>query len=108
MKAHTITLDFDTLKALFQQNPRAFEALRHQILHDAIAAAPAELRPGLTQTLHRIEVARQEAATPLEAAAVACRMMLESFDKLQGAWSLLQYEAAGLQTIVVLERAKRL
>ena len=108
MKSHTVTRDFDALQALYQHNPCAFEALRHQILDDAIAAAPASLRPELSQTLHHIEVARQEAATPLEAAVVACRMMLESCDKLQGAWSLLQYEVARLQTIVVLERVKRL
>jgi hypothetical protein len=100
--------DFTTLSTLYQENPAAFEALRRRILNDAVNAAPAKHRIGLQCTLHRIEASHKAAATPLEGVVAACRMMNESWGRLMDAWDLLQHEIAALQTIVVLERVKRL
>jgi hypothetical protein len=107
MQVHIETPDFDFLCELYQKNPPAYESLRLQILHDAIAAARVENRSALRQTLCRIESARQAAATPMEAVVAAARMMSESLLQLGDGWHQLQYEISGLQAIAVLERAKK-
>jgi hypothetical protein len=99
--------NFDILSKLYQENPLAFEALRRQLLTDAIAAAPAHHRPALQQTLDRIDRTHRSAATPQDAAAAAFRLMDESLSQLQDGWSQLQYDIAGLQTALVLERARK-
>ncbi|CAN5138237.1 hypothetical protein BH11PSE11_BH11PSE11_05340 [soil metagenome] len=107
MQTRTAIPDFDVLHMLYQRNPLAFEELRKQILHRAVAAAPARHMPALQRTLLRIEAARLEAATPLEAATTAFKLMHESVDWLQALWNELNYEVAGLQTIAVIERARK-
>ncbi len=101
------TPDFDILQALYQCNPLAFEALRQQILNDFVAAAPIRHQPALQKTLDRLEIARQEAKTPIDAAMVASRMMHESWTQLEDSWSHLRHEVAALETFVVLDRIKK-
>jgi hypothetical protein len=98
--------DFDTLVTLHQRDPVAFEALRNEVLRNAVNAAPARLRPALEHTLFRIEQAKDAAATPLESAASASKLMLESAGQLRSALDHLLHRTAALQTAIVLEKLR--
>jgi hypothetical protein len=98
--------DFDVLVALYQHEPEAFEAFRRYVLREAVDYAPPEQRPALEQLLHRIDETRDAAATPLEAAAAASRMMQESVNRLGDAWEQARQAAAELQTAILLERLR--
>lgn len=81
--AHTSDLpDFDTLAKLAQEDPTAFEAFRTKLLQDAVAAAPAHLRPQLEATVAQLNTARAGASSPLEAASLANAAMMDSFQDL--------------------------
>ena len=99
--------EFDTLVALHEQDPQAFEEFRRHLLTEAIKDAPARHRPALKQLLHRIESARTKATTPMEAAQVAMRMMNESLQRLHSCWEDAGYAMAGLQAMLLIERARR-
>ncbi len=99
--------DFDTLVALHRESPEAFERLRRQLLTEAVEAAPVRHRSALQNVLVRIEEARSAAATPMEAAMVASRMMHESVGSLATAWSQAQSRLAGLQADLLIERCRR-
>lgn len=98
--------DFDTLVALHRDSPEAFEQLRRQLLAEAVEAAPVQHRPALENVLVRIEEARSAAATPMEAAIIASRMMHESVGSLAVAWKQAQSSLAGLQAALLIERCK--
>ena len=98
--------DFDTLAALHRNDPEAFEQLRRQLLQEAVAAAPARYRPHLEKVLERIESTHDAAATPMEAAIAASRMMQESLASLLAAWKQAQYKMAGLQADLLIERCR--
>ncbi|MDQ9170074.1 DUF3135 domain-containing protein [Oxalobacteraceae bacterium R-40] len=98
--------DFDTLVALHRDSPEAFEQLRRQLLAEAVEAAPVQHRPALENVLVRIEEARSAAATPMEAAIIASRMMHESVGSLAIAWKQAQSSLAGLQAALLIERCK--
>jgi hypothetical protein len=99
--------DFDTLVALYSNSPEAFERLRRQLLSDAVEAAPVRHRLALAKVLVRIEEARSTAATPMEAALVASRMMHESLGALAVAWNQAQSRLASLQADLLIERCRR-
>lgn len=98
--------DFDTLVALHRDSPEAFEQLRRQLLAEAVEAAPVQHRPALENVLVRIEEARSAAATPMEAAIIASRLMHESVGSLAIAWKQAQSSLAGLQAALLIERCK--
>lgn len=105
---HRITVpSFDMLVSLHQQDAEAFEAFRTHLLQEAIDSAPPSRRPGLRQLLRRIDTARAEAATPMEAAEVAFDMMVESVQELSNSWQQAGSELAALQTQLALEQARR-
>jgi len=99
--------EFDALVALHEQDPQAFEDFRRQLLKEAIEDAPERHRPALKQLLCRIESARANAATPMEAAQMAMRMMHESLHRLHDCWEDAQYAIAGLQAMLLIERVRR-
>jgi hypothetical protein len=104
---HAVRLpDFDTLVALHRDSPEAFEQLRRQLLADAVESAPIQHRPVLRNVLIRIEEARNSAATPLEAAVIASRMMHESVGSLSVAWKQVQSRMADLQASLLIERCR--
>jgi hypothetical protein len=98
--------DFDTLVALHRDSPEAFEQLRRKLLTEAVEAAPVQHRRSLENVLVRIEEARNTAATPVEAAVIASRMMHESVGSLAVAWKQAQSQLAGLQAALLIERCK--
>lgn len=98
--------DFDTLVALHRESPEAFEQLRRKLLADAVEAAPIQHRPALKNVLVRIEEARSTAATPMEAALIASRMMHESVGSLAVAWKQVQSRLASLQADLLIERCR--
>lgn len=98
--------DFDVLAALHRQDPEALENFRRHALREAVDAAPPAYRPSLEQLLNRIEEARDTAATPLEAATVAFRMMCESAERLHGTWEQARQAVAELQAALILERLR--
>ncbi|MGE5622588.1 MAG: DUF3135 domain-containing protein [Bacillota bacterium] len=100
--------DFDELMALYQRDPQGFEDFRRQVLRDAVDRAPSAHRPALDGLLGRIEQARASAASPMDAALIASRMMRESAEQLLDAWEDVHEEIAGLQAAVVIERMRGL
>lgn len=98
--------DFDTLVALHQQEPEAFEAFRRHLLREAVEVAPPVHRPALEDLLGRIEATREAAATPMEAAIAASRMMQESVARLHDTWEQARHAVAGLQTSLIIERMR--
>lgn len=86
---------FDDMMALHQKNPAALEALRDTLIRRAVSAAPTQHQAALAHTVFLMERARENASSPLEAAAAAARMMSQSASSLQGALDHLQHEVAG-------------
>ncbi|HZW22514.1 DUF3135 domain-containing protein [Noviherbaspirillum sp.] len=104
---HSPLPDFDELAALHRRDPAALEALRRNMLRDAVDEAPAQHRAALEQLLEKIEATRATAGTPMEAAAAAFRMMQESVVRLHDGWEQALEAVAGLQTTLVIERLQR-
>ncbi|GHD67390.1 DUF3135 domain-containing protein [Jeongeupia chitinilytica] len=77
--AHVDLPDFDTLAALYRQDPGAFEALRSSLLHQALDDVEAPRRQRIEALLNRIDLHRQRARNPLHAAVIAHEMMWTSF-----------------------------
>lgn len=98
--------DFDVLVALHRHDPEAFEAFRRHVLREAIDFAPPVHRASLEHLVQRIETARKEAASPMEAAASAFRMMQDSVEQLQDGWVQALHAVAGLQAALVIERVR--
>ena len=98
--------DFDMLMTLHQHEPDAFEAFRRHILREAVDEAPPAHRPALEKLLCRIEETRAAAATPMEAAVAASRMMQESVGRLHATWEQAREAVAGLQTSLIIERMR--
>ncbi len=99
--------DFDTLVALHQHDAQAFESFRKHLLREAINSAPPARRPSLEQLLQRIEATREAAKTPMEAAASAFNLMMDSLQELQGSWHGASYAITELQTALLIERVRR-
>ncbi len=99
--------EFDTLVSMHRDDPEAFEAFRRHVLNDAVESAPAAHRPGLRQLLARIEIAREAAATPMDALLVATRMMQDSVNQLENAWQQARYAVSGLQTALLIHKVRR-
>lgn len=98
--------DFDVLMAMHQHDPEALERFRRHVLRAAVDNAPEEHRPSLERLLVEIETARTSAATPMEAAVNAFRLMQASVVRLHDGWEKALDAVAGLQTTLVIERAR--
>lgn len=96
--------EFDTLVALYESDPNAYEALRANLLRSCIDHAPEIHRAALEELLTRINIVRAEADTPLEAAINASRMMVDSCLRLRTAMGELAGASAALQTAVLLDK----
>lgn len=99
--------EFDTLRALYRDDPEAFENFRRHALREAIDQAPLRHRPALEALLEKMERARQAASSPMEAATVAWHMMSDSVEQLCNAWGETQHAVAGLQTTLLIARLSR-
>lgn len=99
--------DFDTLMALYKEDPEAFEECRKRLLMDAVGRAPQEQRPALEQVLKQIEAAREAASSPLESMLLAFKMMQDSLTQLRSGWENAQYALAGLQSSLIIERVRK-
>lgn len=99
--------DIDVLMALHQEDPAAFEALRQQLLREAVERASREQRPALESILLQIEAARATTSSPIESMLLAFKMMQESLAQLQERWGEVQYALAGLQTSLLIERLRQ-
>jgi len=99
--------DFDELVALNQRDPDAFEQLRKQLLDEAVSAAPEYHRPALARVLERIDSTRRAAATPMESAVAASRLMQESLGTLLVCWKQAQFRMSGLQATTLIDRIQR-
>jgi len=98
--------DFDVLAALHRQDPEALDIFRRHVLREAVDAAPQVHRASLEQLLAEIESARATAASPIEAAAVAFRMMCASVERLQEGWEQALESVADLQAGLIIERLR--
>lgn len=98
--------DFDVLVALHQHDPDALEDFRRHALREAVDYAPLEHRASLEQLLKQIEAARETATSPMEAAALAFRMMQDSVARLHGGWEQARDAVAGLQASLIIERLR--
>jgi hypothetical protein len=107
MSMDTRLPDFSVMMNLHQQDPEAFEAFRRHLLQEAVEKAPPAHRESLKKSVDRMDAVRSVAATPLEAAVAASRMMQEAMDELLNAWTRTRFAVAGLQTTLVLERFRR-
>ncbi|RJG04705.1 DUF3135 domain-containing protein [Noviherbaspirillum cavernae] len=99
--------DFNALMALHQQDPAAFEEFRRHLLRDALDGAPPVHHAALEQLLARIEAARDNAATPMEAVLAASRMMQDSMGELLTTWEQARHAVAGLQAATILQRLRQ-
>lgn len=95
---------FETLVALHEKDPAAYDEFRRQLLQSCIDSAPEIHRPGLELLRDRMDLARAEAASPIEAAAAASRLMVDSCVRLRAAMVPLANASAGLQTAVLLSK----
>ncbi len=107
MNANTKLPEFDVLVALYKKDPVAYEAYRKEILDSEVASAPPELQEILKNTICRIEIARKKAKSPLEAAIVACRMMLELTNQLRLEIEGLRCLASNIEAVLVIDKARR-
>lgn len=98
--------EFDMLAALHREDPEALEIFRRRVLREAVECAPVAYRPSLEQLLQRIEVAHEAATTPVEAAAIAFRMMGESVERLQEGWEHVRHAVAEMQTAAVIAQLR--
>ena len=99
--------DFDMMMALYRDDPEAFEAFRRHLLREAVHAAPPDQRLVLELLVTRLDAARLCAATPMEAAVCAFRMMQESVGQLHIAWRQTRQIVAQLETSLLIGRLRR-
>ncbi len=98
--------DFETLVALHRSDPIAFEAVRTSLLQTCLDDAPPAHRPNLEKLIVRMDAVRATAASPLEAAIGAARLMSESLDALRDQFSQLNEATAVWQTALLLKRLR--
>ncbi|MEO6353578.1 MAG: DUF3135 domain-containing protein [Oxalobacteraceae bacterium] len=99
--------DFDMLVSLHRDDPEAFESYRRHLLREVVDSAPPAQRPALELLLNQIEIARADAATPMDAAIIAFGMMQDSVNQLHNFWQQTQQAVAGLQTSLLINRVRR-
>lgn len=98
--------DFDTLMHMYQRDPDSYENFRRHLLEEALGECPPQHQINMQYIMMRIEIARQAASTPLESLAYATQLMRESLEELSDRLEELQHELTGLQSLLVLEKAR--
>ena len=83
MDASLVLPDFDTLAALNREDPVAYAILRRNLLQECVAEAPEQYQPMLDDLVSHMDVARQAASSPLEAAAAAMSLMMDSVGQMR-------------------------
>ena len=68
--------------------------------------APPAHRPGLEKLIARMNGVRAKAASPLEAAVAAARLMVESLDALHAQFAQLSEASAAWQTALLLKKLR--
>ena len=99
--------EIEVLIALHKKDPAAFEALRKELLREAVGGASREQRPVLESILRQIEAARDATASPVESMPLAFKMMQESMAQLQNSWGEVQQAVAALQTALIMKRLRK-
>ena len=99
--------EIDVLIALYKQDPAEFEALRRELLREAVGRASLEQRPALEAILRQIEAARDATSSPIESMLLAFKLMQESMAQLQNSWAEVQQAVAALQTALIIERLRK-
>ena len=99
--------EFEVLITLYKTDPVAFEALRSELLRDAVGRASQEQRPALEAILRQIETTRDATANPIEAMLLAFKLMQESMAQLQNSWTEVQQAVAAWQTALIIERLRK-
>lgn len=103
MRTHAKLPKFDTLVALYQKDPVAYDDFRMKLLTEEVEAAPPERRPALRRTLYKIEATRKKSKSPLEAAIMAYLMLCESTSQLRAEISKLHYLASSMEAALIIE-----
>jgi hypothetical protein len=98
--------DFDVLVALYRHDPEALEDFRRHMLREAVDDAPLRHRASLERLLDQIEIARESAANPMDAALTAFRMMQDSVTRLQDNWGQALEAASGLHAALIIEQLR--
>lgn len=75
--------DFNTLKAMAQNDPEGLEQLRRDQIEALIQSAPEGLRPRLRGLQFQIDSQRRLAKNPLQSCIQISRMMHDSFHQLR-------------------------
>lgn len=99
--------EFDILMAFYQRDPKAYEEFRKKLLDDAVAAAPVKQHAALKRTLYKIELARQAAGTPLEAAISAHQLMRESIAQLRDSLKRLHHLTSDMQASLLIGKIQQ-
>jgi hypothetical protein len=79
--------DFDTLLRIARDDAGALERLRHSLVEETIAAAPAGSRQRLRALQWRIDAERRRAGTPLAACVRISSMLHDSLQQLATAFA---------------------
>lgn len=80
--------DFDTLSALALNDPQAFEALRKQLINDAINTSSNREHRRLHGLQFQIDSYRRTAKNPMESCLKISRLMHESLDEFSSLLTL--------------------
>lgn len=107
MRSYRQLPQFDMLMSLHRDDPEAFEAFRRHLLRDAVDAAPPAQRPALELLVRRLEIVRAGAATPMDAATAAFRLMQDSVSQLHHVWQQTRQAVVGLQAAMIIARLRK-
>ena len=99
--------EIEVLIALHKKDCAAFEALRKELLREAVGRASQEQRPVFESILQQIETARDATSNPVESMLLAFKMMHESMAQLQNRLGEVQQAVAALQTALIMERLRK-
>lgn len=83
MYASLVLPHFDTLVALYREDPVAYAIFRRNLLQECVAEAPDQYQPMLDDLVWRMDAVHEAASSPLEAAAAAMSMMMDSASQMR-------------------------
>ena len=86
--------DFDTLVSLHQKDPKGYEVLRRDLLQECVIDAPDQFQPMLDDLVWRMNAIHTTSSSPLQAAAAASALMLNSVSQLRDQWVHLRKVSA--------------
>ena len=77
------SFNFDAWRALYEQDPEAFEQERAKMIENTISAAPEQHQRRLRGLMFQIEAKRQAAKSPMDACVQISNMMWDQFEQLR-------------------------